>query len=96
MSASRTMASAGAGSAVSVAGHRVSVEIATAPGVPAGAGASAQRRRPREAISVDEVVRGATPDVLARPAGDVLEAMPWAGASPDPDVLDAVTFLAWL
>lgn len=96
MSASKTMASAGAGGAVGVAGHRVSVGIAGAPGVPVGAGASVQRRRPREAISVDEVVRGAAPDVLARPAGDVLGAMPWAGASPDPDVLDAVTFLAWL
>jgi hypothetical protein len=68
----------------------------SAPSVPTGAGASGQRRRRRESISVDEVARGAPPEVLALPAGEVLDAIPWPGASPDPDVLDAVTFLAWL
>lgn len=90
--ASKTMASAGGG----VVERNVSVGVVSAPGVPGGAGATARRRRSREAISVDEVAIGAPPEVLARPAGEVLDAMPWAGTAPDPDVLDAVTFLAWL
>lgn len=93
--ASKTMASAGAEAGGVVVERNVSVGVVRAPGVPAGAGATA-RRRSREAISVDEVAIGAPPEVLARPAGEVLDAMPWAGTAPDPDVLDAVTFLAWL
>jgi hypothetical protein len=96
MSASKTMASAGVESAGSVVAPRVPAGIVSPLGVPAGAGASARRRRSRAAISVDELIRGAPPEVLARPAGEVLDAVPWSGASPDPDVLDAVTFLAWL
>jgi hypothetical protein len=54
------------------------------------------RRRPRTPVDLDEVVRGASAAALAQPAGDFLDAMSWAGPSPDPDVLDAATFLAWL
>jgi hypothetical protein len=35
-------------------------------------------------------------DALARPAAAYLAAVPWEGPSPDPDALDAATFLAWL
>jgi hypothetical protein len=43
-----------------------------------------------------EVTRGASPDLLAQPAGEVLARVPWEGAAPDPDTTDAATFLAWL
>jgi hypothetical protein len=58
--------------------------------------AAAPRRRPRAVIAPEDVARGAAPETLDQPAGEVLSAMPWQGPSPDPDVLDAVTFLAWL
>lgn len=56
----------------------------------------AERRRRRALLSGSEAVRGAPGEALARPAKEVLDAVPWSGASPDPDVLDAMTFLAWL
>lgn len=58
--------------------------------------AAAPRRRARAAVAIADVVRGAPSELLARPAGELFDAMPWQGPSPDPDVLDAVTFLAWL
>jgi hypothetical protein len=33
---------------------------------------------------------------LDQPAGDFLDAIPWDGAVPDPDTLDAETFLGLL
>lgn len=54
------------------------------------------RRRARRAVPLEGVVRGAPDDVLAQPAAAFLEGVPWRGPSPDPDLLDAVTFLAWL
>lgn len=54
------------------------------------------RRRTRASIALDEVVRGAAPEVLARPAAELLAEVPWQGVTPDPDVLDAATYLAWL
>ncbi|MEZ4295601.1 MAG: hypothetical protein R3B70_11545 [Polyangiaceae bacterium] len=39
---------------------------------------------------------GASAEVLDRAAGEVLGGVRWAGVGPDPDVLDALTFLAWL
>lgn len=54
------------------------------------------RRRSRASIATDEIVRGGSPFDLARPAAEVLAEVPWQGVTPDPDVLDAATFLAWL
>lgn len=54
------------------------------------------RRGPRVAPSIDDAVRGAPDDALSRPAAEFLGALPWEGRSPDPDALDAATFLAWL
>jgi len=58
--------------------------------------AGAPRRRRRVAVVVAEVTRGASEEALERPAEEFLEAMPWQGPSPDPDGLDAMTFLTWL
>ncbi len=58
--------------------------------------AAAPRRRTRASLDLSEVARGASPEALARPACEVLEAVAWEGAAPDPAVLDAATFLAWL
>ncbi len=54
------------------------------------------RRRARASLTLDDVVRGATAVDLARPAGELLAAVTWEGMAPDPEVLDAATFLAWL
>lgn len=54
------------------------------------------RRRTRSSIALEEIVRGASPEDLARPAAELLADVPWQGMSPDPDVLDAATYLAWL
>ena len=35
-------------------------------------------------------------DELARPAAEFLARVPWEGAPPDPDRVDAATFLEWL
>lgn len=71
----------------------------SSPTGPAGAAdAPPPRRRSRHAptpLSAD-VVRGAPAEALDRPAGDFLDAVPWEGPAPDPDALDAATFLAWL
>ena len=58
--------------------------------------AAAPRRRTRASLDLSDAARGASPDELARPACQVLEAVAWDGAAPVPDVLDAATFLAWL
>lgn len=96
MSASKTMPSAGVEGAGAGVPAVAAAGVAGAAGVPAGARVSVERRRARATISTDEVARGAPDEVLARPAGEVFDAVPWSGASPDPDALDAVTFLAWL
>ena len=56
------------------------------------------RRRSRRAPTPvpADVARGAPAEALERPAGDFLDAVPWEGQAPDPDVLDAESFLAWL
>jgi hypothetical protein len=54
------------------------------------------RRRSRRSPSIEEAVRDPADEALAEPALDFLLTMPWAGPSPDPDVLDAATYLAWL
>jgi hypothetical protein len=54
------------------------------------------RRRTRRSPSLEETVRNAADESLAEPALEFLARMPWAGPSPDPDVLDAATYLAWL
>ena len=54
------------------------------------------RRRTRASIAIDEIVRGAAPEELARPASELLAEVPWLGVTPDPDVVDAATYLAWL
>jgi hypothetical protein len=41
-------------------------------------------------------VRGASDELLAQPAGEVLGNVPWDGIAPDPDATDAATFLSWL
>lgn len=38
----------------------------------------------------------APPLALERPAGEFLDAVPWDGVAPDPDELDAATFLGLL
>ncbi len=38
----------------------------------------------------------ASPDSLAAPAGEYLARVPWEGVAPDPDALDAASFLAAL
>lgn len=58
--------------------------------------ASAARRRPRRSPSIEEAVRDPADEALSEPALEFLLTMPWAGPSPDPDVLDAATYLAWL
>lgn len=68
----------------------------TIPPAPRGDEGKASRRRTRASIAFDEVVRGASGEELARPANEVLAAIAWEGAAPDPEVLDAATFLAWL
>jgi hypothetical protein len=92
MSASTTMPSAGPAAPSPVAPPA----LVGAASVPVVVGTPPHRRRSRATIAMEEVARGASEEVLARPAGEVFDAMPWAGASPDPDVLDAMTFLAWL
>lgn len=63
----------------------------------AGAGPTpGPQRRRRASIVTADAVRGAPAEALDRPASEFLEAMPWQGPAPDPDVLDAATFLAWL
>ncbi len=54
------------------------------------------RRRTRASITLSEVVRNATPEQLDRPAAEVLASITWEGAAPDPEILDAATYLAWL
>ncbi len=53
-------------------------------------------RRPRAPVDLESVTSGASEEVLSRPAGELLDELPWAGVAPDPDLLDAATFLAWL
>lgn len=55
-------------------------------------------RRKREVItkSEDEFIRGASAEMLAQPAGAVLESLPWEGSAPDPEALPASAFLGWL
>ena len=55
-------------------------------------------RRKREVItkSDDELIRGASAETLAQPAGEVLESLPWEGPAPDADALPAAMFLGWL
>lgn len=95
-SAATTMTSVGADSAPSAPERSVAVGVVTPPRADPGAERIAPRRRPRGSISVGAVARGAPEEVLLQPAGEVLGGVAWSGASPDPDVLDAVTFLAWL
>ena len=54
------------------------------------------RRRTRASITLGEVVRNATQEQLDRPASEVLASITWEGAAPDPEILDAATYLAWL
>ena len=70
----------------------------SAPGEGAAGGGPkpGPRRRTRASIVNADAVRGAPAEMLDRPASEVLEAIPWQGPSPDPNVLDAATFLAWL
>ena len=56
----------------------------------------APRRRTRASITLGEVIRNATPEQMDRPASEVLASITWEGAAPDPDLLDAATYLAWL
>jgi len=60
--------------------------------------APAPPRRVREVItkSEDEYIRGASAETLARPAGEILESLPWEGPAPDADALPAAAFLSWL
>lgn len=58
--------------------------------------ARAPRRRSRASLRLEEVLRNATPEQSARPACEVLASVPWEGAAPDPEILDAATFLAYL
>lgn len=53
-----------------------------------------RRRRGWLHLSLDDVARGAPASWLERPAADVLEDVQWQGPPPDPDLLDAATFLA--
>ena len=57
--------------------------------------AALDRKRAAEAQEPPPV-RGATPEALARPAAEFLKGVPWDGPAPNPDTLDAATFLAWL
>lgn len=43
-----------------------------------------------------DVARGAPPEALDQPAAVFLAAVAWDGPVPDPDTLDAATFLSWL
>lgn len=43
-----------------------------------------------------EVVRGASAETLARPAGEILANVPWEGLAPDPHAVPAAVFLGWL
>ncbi len=45
---------------------------------------------------IPEPIRNATDEQLERPAGELLASLPWEGPAPDPDELDAATFLGWL
>lgn len=56
------------------------------------------RERSERAASPDDraVTRGADAKTLERPAGELLASIPWEGLAPNPDTLDAPTFLAWL
>lgn len=54
------------------------------------------RRRTRASITLGEVLRNATPEQMDRPAAEVLASITWEGAAPDPEILDAATYLAWL
>jgi len=55
-------------------------------------------RRARQVIlkSDAEVVRGASAEALALPAGEFLDSVSWEGLAPDPDSLPAAAFLGWL
>jgi hypothetical protein len=55
-------------------------------------------RRVREVItkSEAEIVRGASAEALAQPAGELLESLPWEGPAPDADSVAAAVFLGWL
>lgn len=52
--------------------------------------------RPTPATAPAVVVRGAPAEALEQPAGVFLGRLAWEGPSPDPETLDAATFLAWL
>ena len=62
----------------------------------ARAPAPLRRIRPVIDRSPEQVARGATAEALGRPAGPILESIPWDGPDPDPDYLAAQTFLGWL
>ena len=55
-----------------------------------------RRSRPSVVKSVAEVVRGASAEALARPAGEVLANVAWDGAAPDAASVPAALFLGWL
>lgn len=63
---------------------------------PNDSSAAGRRSRPRAPITLESVTSGASEEALSRPAGELLDELPWAGVAPDPDILDAATFLAWL
>lgn len=60
--------------------------------------AAAPRTSPRAtpATAPAAIVRGAPAEALEQPAGVFLGRLAWEGPSPDPETLDAATFLAWL
>jgi hypothetical protein len=55
-----------------------------------------RRVRPVIVKSDAEVVRGASAEALAQPAGELLGSVPWEGPAPDPDAVPAAAFLRWL
>lgn len=57
---------------------------------------AADDRRPLSDAPGEEVARGISAALLARPAGELLAEVPWEGAAPDPDTTDAASFLAGL
>jgi len=63
-----------------------------------GSPAASPRRRAREAMvrADDEIVRGASAEMLDQPAGQLLESVCWEGSDPDPDSLSAQAFLGCL
>ncbi len=53
-------------------------------------------RRTRPVVNYGETARGAPERALNEPASAYLAGVVWAGVSPDPDGMDAATFLMWL